>query len=34
MKKLFFKPIIVFIDDMDKFEQYEIKKKRHIFPSP
>ena len=21
MKKLFFKPIIVFIDDMDKFEQ-------------
>ena len=29
-KKIFFKPIIVPIDDMDRFEEKEIKKKRHI----
>ena len=30
MEELFFKPIIVFIDDMDKFEQKKIKNKRPI----
>ena len=30
MEELFFKPIIVSIDDMDKFKQKEIKKKRSI----
>ena len=29
-KEIFFKPIIVSIDDMDRFEEKEIKKKRHI----
>ena len=28
--ELFFKPIIVSIDDMDKFEQNEMEKKRPI----
>ena len=30
IEELFFKPIIVSIDDMDKFKQKEIKKKRSI----
>ena len=30
IEELFFKPIIVFIDDMDKFEQKEIKKIRPV----
>ena len=30
MEELFFKPIIVSTDDMDKFEQKEMKKKRPI----
>ena len=30
IEELFFKPIIVSIDDLDKFEQEEIKKKRTI----
>ena len=30
IEELFFKPVIVSIDDMDRFEQKEIKKKRPI----
>ena len=30
MEKLLFKPVIVSIDDMDKFEQKEMKKIRSI----
>ena len=30
IEKLFFKPIIVSIDDMDKFERKGMKKKRQI----
>ena len=30
IEELFFKPIIVSIDDMDKFEQKEMKKKRPV----
>ena len=30
IENLFFKPIIVFIDDMDKFEEKEMKKIRPV----